>query len=131
MHLRAGARGLPLENVVIENRRSRRKSTQSGIEVTNALTEEVIGQVGNLSVDGMLLIANREMADDGLFQLRFDLPGQDPGVALRTLEIGVHEQWAEPASTPGQFWAGFRIIDIAPDDRVALAAWVERHEADI
>ena len=131
MHLRAGARGLPLENVVIENRRSRRKSKQSGIEVTNALTEEVIGQVGNLSVDGMLLIANREMADDALFQLRFDLPGQDPGVALRTLEIGVHEQWAEPASTPGQFWAGFRIIDIAPDDRVALAAWVERHEADI
>jgi hypothetical protein len=116
---------------VIENRRSRRKSTQTGIEVTNALTEEVIGQLGNLSVDGMLLIANREMADDALFQLRFDLPGQDAGVALRTLEIGVHEQWTEPASTPGQFWAGFRIIDIAPDDRVALTAWVERNDPDV
>ena len=116
---------------MIENRRSRRKRAQSGIEVTNALTGEVIGQVGNLSVDGMLLIANREMAEDALFQFRFNLPGANAD-ALRTLEVGVHEQWAEPASTPGQYWAGFRIIDIAPDDRVALTAWVDRHdESDV
>jgi hypothetical protein len=40
----------------------------------------------------------------------------------------VHEQWSEPANIPGQYWAGFRIIDIAPADRTALAAWIDARE---
>lgn len=110
---------------MIENRRSRRKQTGQSIEVTNSLTGETIGQIGNLSVDGMLLIAHRHIADDALFQLNFVLPGSQPE---RRIEVGVHEQWGEPAKTPGQFWSGFRIIDIAPDDRIALSAWVEKHD---
>jgi hypothetical protein len=113
---------------VIENRRSRRKRTQQGIEVTDALTGRPAGQVGNLSVDGMLLIANHEMPDNALFQFEFELP-VDGGVPRR-FEIGVHEQWSEPASVPGQYWAGFRIIDIAPEDRTALIAWVDKHDED-
>ena len=112
----------------MENRRSRRKRTQRSIEVTDTLTGEVVGYVGNLSIDGMLLIANRQLPDNALFQFAFDLPGADD--APRRCVIGVNEQWGEPASTPGQHWFGFRIIDIAPDDRKALAAWVEKHDDD-
>lgn len=110
---------------MIENRRSRRKPTTHGIEVTNSLTGEAVGHVGNLSSDGMLLIAQRQIPDDALFQFSFELPGSAPP---RRIEIGVHEQWGEPANTPGQYWAGFRIIDIAPEDRVALSAWVDKHD---
>ena len=117
--------GIPA--AVIENRRSRRKRAQDGIEVTNALTGKAIGFVGNLSVDGMLLMAQERLADNALFQFSFDLPGAG-GAPAHRLEIGVHEQWSEPANTPGQFWAGFRIIDIAPADRTALTAWVNRFE---
>ena len=45
------------------------------------------------------------------------------------LEVGMHEQWAEPASVPGQYWAGFRLIDIAPHDAELLQAWVDRDTA--
>lgn len=110
---------------MIENRRSRRRPTQQGIDVTNVLTGEPLGQVGNLSADGMLLVANHQMADGALYQVEFELPGATPP---RRLAVGLYEQWSEAASTPGQFWAGFRIIDIAPDDRVALGAWVEKHD---
>lgn len=112
---------------MIENRRSRRKPAQQGIAVTDSLTGQTIGQVGNLSIDGMLLIADHAITDDALFQFNFELPGSEPP---RRIEIGVHEQWGEPANTPGQYWAGFRIIDIAPDDRAALGKWVEAHDAD-
>ena len=108
---------------MIENRRSRRKRAPENIEVTNALTGEAIGFVGNLSVDGMLLIANRKLPENALFQFNFALPGADG--APRQIEIGVHEQWSEPAQTGGQFWSGFRIIDIAPEDRTVLSGWVE------
>jgi len=113
-----------------EQRRSRRKRAQHGIEVTNSLTGEQIGCLGNLSSDGMLLVANRVLSNNSLYQLAFELPGAGAS-APRRLEIGVHEQWSEPASRAGQYWAGCRIIDIAPDDRKALTAWVEtRDKAD-
>ena len=112
---------------MVEHRRSRRKKAQQAIQVTNSITAEAIGYVGNLSIDGMLLIANRALPDNALFQFSFELPGH-PGAAARRIEIGVHEQWSEPANIPGQFWAGFRIIDIDPQDRVALGAWVNAQE---
>jgi hypothetical protein len=111
---------------VIENRRSRRKRAQQGIEVTDALTGLPAGYVGNLSVDGMLLIASREVPDNALFQFQFELPVG--GGVPRHFEVGVHEQWSEAANIPGQYWAGFRIIDIAPEDRTALIAWVDKHD---
>jgi hypothetical protein len=110
---------------MIENRRSRRKQANTTAPVTNALTGETIGSIGNLSSDGMLLIADRQMTEDALYQFSFELPGSEPA---RRIDIGVHEQWGEPASTPGQWWAGFRIIDIAPDDRTALTAWIDKHD---
>ena len=107
---------------MIENRRSRRKPPPQGITVVDSLTGREVGQVGNLSIDGMLLIADRAITDDALFQFNFELPGSEP---RRRIEIGVHEQWGEPANTPGHYFAGFRIIDIAADDRKALGQWIE------
>ncbi len=105
-----------------EQRRSKRKSAEGLIQVTNAMTGEVVGRVGNLSIDGMMIIAQTELAEDGLYQFSFHLPdGQGRAV---TLEVGVHEQWQDPASTPGQYWSGFRIIDIAPRDLEALERWI-------
>jgi hypothetical protein len=109
-----------------EHRRARRKGAIGAIQVINSITAEPIGHIGNLSVDGMLLIANRPLPEGALFQLNFALPRHD-GAAERRLEIGVHEQWNEPASIPGQFWVGFRIIDIDTQDRTALGAWVNAH----
>ena len=115
---------------MVEHRRSRRKKAQQAIQVTNSITAEPIGYVGNLSIDGMLLIANRALPDNALFQFSFELPAHSDAAARR-IEIGVHEQWSEPANIPGQFWAGFRIIDIDPQDRVALGAWINVQEDQI
>ena len=47
-----------------------------------------------------------------------------PSGQLYQLELGVHEQWSEAANVPGQYWSGFRIIDIGPDDYNVLYDWV-------
>jgi hypothetical protein len=110
-----------------EQRRSRRKPIDGIIQVVNAMTGNVIGRVGNLSVDGMMLIANTEIRDDALYQFVFHLPdAQGRGLSI---EVGVHEQWTEAASSPGQWWAGFRIVDIAGKDFEALKGFVDRSEA--
>jgi hypothetical protein len=105
-----------------EQRRSKRKYVDGLVQVTNAMTGVVIGRVGNLSIDGMMIIANTPIREDALFQVVLHLP--DEHGRPTPLEVGLHEQWTEPASSPGQFWAGFRIIDIASRDFELLKGWV-------
>lgn len=105
------------------HRRNERKRAHQAIPVTDTISGQSIGHIGNLSTDGMLLITSRRLPEDALFQLSFDLPGATSRRA-KSLEIGVHEQWGEAANVPGQFWSGFRIIDISPDDYTILCDWV-------
>ena len=63
------------------------------------------------------------LPEDALFQFQFDLPS---GATAKPhqLELGVHEQWCEAANVPGQYWSGFHIIDIGPEDYNVLYDWV-------
>lgn len=106
-----------------EHRRSQRKRAQRAIQVNNAMTGDAIGRIGNLSIDGMMMVASQPMRENALFQFTFHLPNTATG-ELHNVEIGVHEQWVEAANVPGQFWAGFRIIDISPEDYNVLYDWV-------
>ena len=77
---------------MIEHRRSPRKPPGVIIQVTNAMTGEVFGRLGNISAEGMMLVANRPVVDDALYQLVFNLP--DEHGRLHPIEAGVHEQWS-------------------------------------
>lgn len=110
-----------------EHRRAKRKPPDEAIQVVNAMTGAIIGRVGNLSINGMMLVADAPFREDALFQFLFQLPDGKGGKSA--LEVGMHEQWTEAANVPGQHWAGFRIIDIAPHDAEILEAWVEREGA--
>jgi hypothetical protein len=109
--------------VAPEHRRSQRKRAHQMIQVVNSITGKPVGHIGNLSIDGMLLISSTQLREDALFQFTFQLPS---GATAQThqLEIGVHEQWCETAAVPGQFWSGFRIIDIGTEDYNVLYDWV-------
>ncbi|MEO8802333.1 MAG: PilZ domain-containing protein [Rudaea sp.] len=106
-----------------EHRRNLRKRAHQAIPVTDTISGQPIGHIGNLSTDGMLLISSRRLPDNALFQFSFNLPGAASRQA-KSIEIGVNEQWGEAANVPGQFWSGFRIIDISPDDYTVLCDWV-------
>lgn len=106
-----------------EYRRARRRKVDQGIEVLDTMTERVVGQLSDLSENGLLLIAHQPLKSDALYQFRFRLP--DPrGGAAHVVEVGAHELWSDPAAAPGQIWTGFRFIDISPGDLVFLRSWV-------
>ena len=106
-----------------EHRRSRRRDPEVPVPVVNTMTGETVGQIGNLSPDGMMLIANREIRADALYQFSFPLPIDNH--APIEIEVGMHEQWSEPASVPGQYWAGFRFVSLSAEDQELLAEWAD------
>jgi hypothetical protein len=110
-----------------DQRRATRKAALDPIEVSDALTGENMGRIGNLSRNGMMLIGRRVLTPDALYQVRFHL--RDREGRMHLLEAGVHEQWSEPAAVPGQHWAGLRIIALSDADNAVLGGWLDEPEA--
>ena len=105
-----------------EFRRARRRKVDERIEVTDAMTDRVIGHLSDLSETGLLLIANQALTSDALYQLRVRLV--DGNRHERNIEVGAHELWSDAAAAPGQIWTGFRFIDLGPTDLLFIRSWV-------
>jgi hypothetical protein len=105
-----------------EFRRAKRRKVEERIEVTDAMTDRIVGHLSDLSETGLLLIANQAMVSDALYQLKFRLV--DGNRHERHIEVGAHELWSDPAAAPGQVWTGFRFIDLGPSDLLFIRTWV-------
>ncbi len=112
-------------NTTDNQRRAARKRTQETIVVTDTITGLPIGQVGNLSSSGMLLITAQAPRSEAIYQVSMVLPGSGRMLAQsQPIEIGIQEQWHEPAASSGQIWAGFRIVAITEADAARLDNWL-------
>lgn len=103
-----------------ESRRKRRRKVADTIEVTDTMTGSVVGRVGNLSENGMLLIASAPLTDDALYQFRFTLGG-----GSHAIEVGAHLLWQDTSSIPGHVWTGFRFITVLDHQLKQLRAWLD------
>ncbi|MET0328686.1 MAG: PilZ domain-containing protein [Luteimonas sp.] len=103
-----------------EFRRAKRRKAPDVILVTDAMTDRVIGRVGNLSATGMLLIAQEALLDDALYQFTFTLPDAPD----TRIEVGAHLLWLDEATLAGVRWAGFRFIATTPVLAHRLQGWV-------
>ena len=109
-------------------RRSIRKRAAHAIMVSNSMTGDTMGRIGNLSLDGLMLIASKPVHEEHYFQVSFPLTTRTLGAGK--LEIGVQCLWAEQSRSANAHFAGFRIIDIADSDLPLLRRWVEEQEQE-
>lgn len=105
-----------------EQRHDRRKRTEFTVAVTDVMTGRQIGQLGDLSVGGLMLICPQAPRDEAIFQLRLALPGL--GNPEHAIEVGVQALWHRRTAHPGQAWVGHRIIAISANDAKLLNAWL-------
>jgi hypothetical protein len=103
-----------------ERRTAPRIPVPAPIAVTDSITGETIGRMGNLSRNGMMLICQQALRDGALYQVRFRLNGNG-----EEIETGLHAMWTEQASTGGQQWSGLRIISISATDAKLLDEWLD------
>jgi hypothetical protein len=105
----------------IEQRGAPRRRTRLPIPVIDTMTDQILGQLGNLSATGMMLIGGRAPNSAAVYQVSLSLPGADGAMVL----VGIQEQWNEPATTLGQTWSGYRIVAINDRDAAQLDRWLE------
>ncbi|HET6431187.1 PilZ domain-containing protein [Dyella sp.] len=105
-----------------EQRRALRKRVNFTAAVTDMISGQPMGFLGNLSAGGMLLICARAPRPDAIYQVQLPLHGLE--AQPQTIEVGVQAQWYDPGSAPGQIWAGFRIIAVSPKDSAVIDRWI-------
>ncbi|WP_369931035.1 PilZ domain-containing protein [Xanthomonas sp. NCPPB 2632] len=106
----------------VEQRRAQRKHANSPMPIVDVMTERVLGQLGNLSATGLMLLGPHAPRSGAVHQVTFMLPGTRQ--AEHRVEIGIQEQWHEPAAVAGQFWSGYRIVAASDDDVRAIDEWI-------
>ena len=108
-------------------RRAERKRATVNAIVTDAISGEPIGHLGNLSSTGMLLIIAQAPRSEAIYQVSMTLPGSGRLLTqAQPIEVGIQEQWHEAAASSGQIWAGYRIVAITDADAARLESWLSQ-----
>ena len=110
-----------------EFRRSRRRRVDERVDVVDMMTGQSVGQLGNVSESGLLLLADAPMHDDCLYQLRFTL--SDRLGNRNPFEVGAHLLWHNGQAPPGQAWTGFRFLSLEDMQLERLREWIDAPDA--
>jgi hypothetical protein len=103
-------------------RRRPRVSIPEHPQVFDAHSGEPLGQLVNLSTDGLMLAGNHRIQCNTVCQMRIPLVVGD---TQRVISVGAASLWCEDANSSGLHWTGFHIIDISADDQKILDAIVD------
>ena len=101
-----------------ENRRLARKAPNQNFELRELRSGEIIGQLANITTEGLMLIGPSEITPGSLLQLSMALP--EPIDGTDRIEFGVESLWTQPTGSGGRYWTGFQIIDIAPSHSAVI-----------
>ncbi len=110
----------------MDNKRQQvRKAANSILEISDHHTGASLGQVVNITAEGLLLISRKPIATDTVFQM--DMHLTDP---TSILSFGAAALWSSPARQEGSYWTGFHIIDISADVHQSIAQMLEGWQVD-
>lgn len=98
------------------------------VHTFDVMTGADMGEVVNLTIEGMMMVMPDAAAIGQIYQLSIRLPQSVDGV--ESLEIGAECLWTSPATVAGRHWAGFQIIDAAPRAERMIIRLMEDHGLD-
>ena len=78
------------------------------LKVFNRITDKPMGYIGNVSLDGLMLISQYPMLVNARFDMRLKIPGRDSRV--HHIDIGAICQWSREDVTPGTYDSGFSLV---------------------
>ena len=108
-------------------RKHPRFDVQHPLRVLDTLSGEDMGMLVNVSKEGMMLLGDKAVVNDGVYQVTIPLkliPEED-----LSLSIGIECLWSNSADIEGKSWSGFRIIDISASEQSLLNHMIEQLQA--
>ena len=90
-------------------RKLERKELSQAITVLDTINGGVFGELVNVTTEGLMVMTDREIETQAIFQLSLQLPEAIKGG--NQIVIGADCLWCRSAENFSRYWAGFQIID--------------------
>jgi sporulation protein YlmC with PRC-barrel domain len=103
---------------MIEKRRSPRKIADEVLQVSDKITGTYIGQVVNISAEGLMLLSQEPIVMGSVYQLEMEI--SEGGGDIKRVSFGAEAVWTTEATQPDSYWTGFRIIDISTEGVLSI-----------
>jgi hypothetical protein len=105
-----------------------RKIASQRIQVRDINTDRHLGEVVNLTSEGLMIISVEPVENNLVFQL--DLELRTPYRGYSCLRLGVESLWCSVANEAQRFWTGFRIIDVSLDTIEIIESLIDSWDLD-
>lgn len=90
-------------------RKLERKELSQAIVIHDMINGGVFGELANITTEGLMVMIDREIETQAIFQLNFQLP--EPLIGSAQLILGADCLWCRRDENFYRYWAGFQIID--------------------
>jgi len=101
-----------------DKRRLPRKRVAEILEIFDPVTDDKLGRLVNITVEGFLLYSQNPIQSGDIFQLEMPLPRSIND--LDKVSFGAEVVWSSMVKETESHWSGFRIIDISPEHREVI-----------
>lgn len=95
------------------------------LQMIDMITGEHFGELVNITLEGLMVITDREIPTHSIYQLSLQLPEAINN--SQTIELGADCLWCRNAENFHRFWAGFHIIDASDQAITQLQTLIERY----
>ena len=104
-----------------EQRKLTRVSIPDHPQIFDAHQSTVVGQLVNLSAEGLMMMSPSPVKPGTLLQFRIPLHCNENVIEVM---IGVESLWCDDADESGMCWTGFHIIDVSPEHQEIISTLV-------
>ncbi len=105
-----------------DQRQTDRYGVAYPIKVYDTNHQQMLGQLVNLSLDGLMIAGVTPLQDDHVYQLELWLPS--PLLGSDRLQLGVDCLWNRADAEESLCWAGCQIIDLSDLARQQILALI-------
>ncbi|MGB5260599.1 MAG: PilZ domain-containing protein [Gammaproteobacteria bacterium] len=98
-----------------EMRKKERFDVTDVVRVIDKPTGRDIGQLVNISEDGIMIMGSEPIAENSIMQLSLVFDGKPD------IKLGVESLWSNSSGKDASYWTGFYIIDISAQDQERIS----------
>jgi hypothetical protein len=110
-----------------DHRKESRKKLIAFMPVYDLLRKTLLGYVGDLTPQGVMVIGEKPVEINKNLSLRIEFPESLPEMPATRIVISARAAWCRQSDGP-QFNIGFEFIEITPEDAMAIEAVLKRYQ---
>lgn len=110
-----------------ERRQETRKKVMAFTLVYDAQKKILLGYVGDLTMQGTMVVGEKCLEVGGQLILDIELPGDLPGIQAKRMTIPARVARCSAEGSPGSFSIGFEFTDVGPESARIIQALLERY----